>query len=310
MRTIHLFLLAFVLITTSCSQDDDVLLNQVPVVNAGASAAVTLPTNSYTFNGSAVDADGQVVGYLWSQLSGPEGAVIANPASISAVVTGLKQGTYVFQLMATDDDGATGIDTTSIVVSPAPITTLVLQPANNPNERQIASLGSADWSQSSSPDFAVEAWTNGGETYKSRILLKFDLSSIPANATIESATLSLSSFPTPTLNGNFVDANFGTTNAMLVQQVTSSWSPATANWSNQPSTTTANQVIVPTTAQSVLDLDLDVKSIVSSMVSNNANYGFFFKLQNETPYNCRLFVSSSNTTHTTKYPKLVVVYRQ
>jgi len=96
---------------------------------------------------------------------------------------------------------------------------------------------------------------------------------------------------------------------MLVQQITSNWSPATINWFNQPSTTVTNQIVVPQTNLSMLDLNLDVKSMVGSMVSGNANYGFFLKLQNETYYNSRIFVASYNTQHTTKYPKLVVVYQ-
>jgi hypothetical protein len=47
--------------------------------------------------------------------------------------------------------------------------------------------------------------------------------------------------------------------------------------------------------------------MVGSMVSTN-NYGFFMKLQNETIYNSRIFVSSRTANQQAKYPKLVVVY--
>ena len=49
--------------------------------------------------------------------------------------------------------------------------------------------------------------------------------------------------------------------------------------------------------------------MVSTMVSNNANYGFLMKLQNEVAYTSRIFTSSRDNTHTDKYPKLVVVYK-
>jgi hypothetical protein len=140
-------------------------------------------------------------------------------------------------------------------------------------------------------------------------LFKFDLSAISSSATIVSANLYLYSYPSPTLNGNFTDANFGANNSMFLQQVTSNWSPGTLTWSNQPSASTTNQVSVPTTTQSQLDLNLDVTAMVSSMVSGNANYGFLMKLQSEQTYTSRIFVSSHNTTYTTKFPKLVVVYR-
>ncbi len=46
-----------------------------------------------------------------------------------------------------------------------------------------------------------------------------------------------------------------------------------------------------------------------SLVSGNANFGFALKLQNEVIYNCRIFVSSYNTTYPAKHPKLVVIYK-
>ncbi|HKO82238.1 MAG TPA: DNRLRE domain-containing protein, partial [Chitinophagaceae bacterium] len=138
---------------------------------------------------------------------------------------------------------------------------------------------------------------------------KFDLSSIPSNATIISANLYLYSYPPPTLNGNFSEANVGSNNTLFVQQVVANWSPSSVNWANQPATTTTNQVNAPSTTQSMLDLNLDVKNMVASMVSTNANYGFMLKLENEVKYTSRLLVSSYNTTYAAKHPKLVVVYK-
>jgi hypothetical protein len=106
-----------------------------------------------------------------------------------------------------------------------------------------------------------------------------------------------------------MDANYGANNTLLVQRITANWLPSTIPWANQPASTATNQVIAASTTQSQLDLNLDVKNMVSSMVSGNANYGFMLKLQNEVAYTSRIFVSSYNTTHATKHPKLVVVYQ-
>ncbi len=187
--------------------------------------------------------------------------------------------------------------------------TFSTQPANNPNEIALAQNNFVDWSSGSSPDLAIFRWTYNNNPYIGRGLLKFDLSSIPSSAIITSANLYLYSYPPPTLKGNFADANFGSGNAMFVRQVTSDWTTATIGWNNQPATTTTNQISVPHTAQSMLDLDLDVTNMVSSMVASNANYGFSLRLQNEVIYNLRTFVGSHNTTHTTKYPKLVIKYK-
>lgn len=302
-------LTAFSMLAISCQKDDDIPQNKVPTADAGPSKAITLPINNVTLTGTGSDADGKIVAYLWSQVSGPAATTIVNPGSASTLIKGFVQGSYVFQLMVTDDKGATGVDTATVVVNQAQQQTLTLQPANNPNEFEYLNHNGVDKSAVGAPDIPVEAWTNGGTPWTAREAIKFDLSSIPVNSTIVSANLYLYSYPNPTLNGNFVDANFGTNNTMLVQQIVTNWSPSTTNWFNQPVASTTNQIVVPTTTQSNLDLNLDVTNMVASMVNGNSNYGFFLKLQNEVTYNSRIFVSSYNTTYPSKRPKLVVVYQ-
>lgn len=302
-------LAALSMVVIGCQKDDDIPENKVPVADAGPNKTITLPANSITLTGTGTDTDGQVVAYLWSQVSGPAATTIVNPGSPSTLINGFVQGTYVFQLMVTDNKGATGVDTTKIVVNQGQQQTLTLQPSNNPNEFEYLNHNGVDKSAVGAPDIPVEAWTNGGTPWTAREAIKFDLSTIPANSTIISANLYLYSYPTPTINGNLVDANFGTNNTMLVQQIVTNWSPLTTNWFNQPVASTTNQVVVPTTTQSTLDLNLDVTNMVASMVTGNANYGFFLKLQNEVTYTSRIFVSSYNTTYPAKRPKLVVVYQ-
>ena len=91
--------------------------NLSPTANAGPDQTITLPTNSVTLSGSGTDSDGTIVlPYVWSFVSGPSTVDPLDTASSSA--TGLVAGTYVFQLIVTDDDGATGMDTVSITVNP------------------------------------------------------------------------------------------------------------------------------------------------------------------------------------------------
>lgn len=312
-KTLSVLLIAASLFSafSACQKEPEALAepeNKVPLVEAGTSQSITLFVDSVTLLGSATDSDGTIVSYLWSQVSGPDASVLINPGSATTKVKGLKQGRYLFQLQATDNKGATGADTTSVMVYPSPLQTLTLQPSNNPTEFLMINHNGVPISGSGAVDIPVEAWTSGGTPYTVRSLLKFDLSSIPSNAGIVSAHLFLYSYPSPTLNGNFTDANFGTANSFTVQRVTSSWDPGSANWFNQPSVTTASQVIVPHASQSVFDLDLDVKDMVSPMISTG-NYGFLMKIQNETFYNSRIFASSYNTTYPAKRPKLVIVYQ-
>jgi PKD domain len=308
-KTITCFVLLLSLLTTVGCYKKDVNhpKNKVPIADAGASDTVVLTKQNTELKGSGYDKDGEVVAYLWSQVSGPEAATIVNPGSPTTKVEFRTTGSYVFQLMVTDNDGATGVDTVSISVKPTSEQTLTFQPTNNPYEYNVTSFNGQDLT-GTTPEISIDAWTSSGAQWYLREVFKFDkLSTIPANATIKSAHLFLYSNPKPK-TGNQVDANFGTDNALLLEQVTSDWSPSTIGWYNQPTTSTTNQITIPTTSQSFEDLDIDVTDMVSSMVNNSANYGFRLKLVDEVIYNSRIFVSSHNTDYPHKHPKLVVTY--
>lgn len=95
--------------------------NISPVANAGADISVTLPTSTATLVGSGTDADGTIVAYLWTKISGPTGGNISSSTSATTNITALQQGTYVFSLRVTDNLGATGSDVVQVIVSPANI---------------------------------------------------------------------------------------------------------------------------------------------------------------------------------------------
>src|SRR5664279_5107316 len=184
----------FFLCFASCQKDP---VNQKPIANAGIDQAIQLPIDHSILSGTAEDKDGQVVGYVWSEVSGPSAATIATNGASSSPVTGLVAGAYVFQLLVTDNMGASGIDMVSINVLPANIVTLSLQPTGNPTEAPVwGNSTDREGSTSLSPEIGAATWTDGS-LIAMRALLQFDLSSIPASATIVSAKLSLYSNPTP-----------------------------------------------------------------------------------------------------------------
>jgi alpha-tubulin suppressor-like RCC1 family protein len=96
--------------------------NQVPVANAGPDQGITMPTSSVNLTGSGTDADGTIVSYAWTQISGPA-ATRATPAAQNTLVTGLSATgspvTYIFRLTVTDNGGAIGTDDVIITVNPA-----------------------------------------------------------------------------------------------------------------------------------------------------------------------------------------------
>ncbi len=91
--------------------------NQPPKAKAGSDQTITLPTNSVNLDGSGTDSDGSISSYLWAIISGPSGSTIGDPSSASTTVSGLKEGTYQFQLKVTDNDGATGTATMLVTVN-------------------------------------------------------------------------------------------------------------------------------------------------------------------------------------------------
>ena len=90
--------------------------NIPPVANAGTDKTITLPTNIVSLAGSGGDADGNVVSYSWTKISGPTAYNIVNPASPVTDISMLVQGVYLFELKVTDNKGATGKDTVRVTV--------------------------------------------------------------------------------------------------------------------------------------------------------------------------------------------------
>jgi len=94
--------------------------NTAPVANAGSNQTIQLPVNSVTLNGSGAGTNGATISsYAWVQTSGPNTASIASAGNASTGVSGLLQGTYVFMLTVTDNNGLTDNASVTITVNPA-----------------------------------------------------------------------------------------------------------------------------------------------------------------------------------------------
>ena len=285
---------------------DTTKLKIVAVAVAEPDLTITLPQDSAVLTGVSGKQGDVIVGYLWSQISGPNEAFIVNESSQTAQAKKLIAGKYLFQFMVIDKSGSTGIDTLAVTVKGQNVSTLDLSPTNNPYETNVGIYNGQDASNHTSIEEPLCAWTINYLPVTVRNLIKFDLSSIPANATIISADLYMYSDTIPK-NGDLVHANAGLDNSFAVQQVATSWDISTVTWFNQPAGLTANQVIVPSTQLPFLNADINVKDMVSSMVSNNANYGFKLSLQSEVEYTSRIFCSSYYAD-ASRHPRLIVKY--
>lgn len=309
MRLISHYLLFcfFIVCLSSCQKEAASFISKnlnAPKVNAGTAQTIQQPAQNFTLTGSATSTNGPIAGYLWSLVSGPNVPVIQSPGKPSTLVTNFVTGKYLFQLMAIDSAGLTGLDTVSVTLTQAPIQTLTLQPSNNITELNFAIINGINTS-GQDVDIPAVAWTSGGPLF-ARGAFQFDLSTIPVNATIISAKLTLYSIPVP-VDGDQVNANSGSDNSMYIRRINSAWS-ASSTWQTQPGIDMTYQVLIPHTNLPFLDLvDVDVKNLVAKM-QVSGNYGFMLNLKNEVIYTARQF-SSSRYPDATKHPKLVVVYQ-
>ncbi|QDU86815.1 PA14 domain protein [Pirellulimonas nuda] len=140
--------------------------NPAPVVDAGPNRNLVLPENLAELDGSASD-DGQIVALLWTQLSGPNTATISDGDTEDAAVSDLVEGTYVFQLKATDDLGQMSTDTVSVtvvdpnlapVVDAGPNRTVLLPDSGamlDGTASDDGSIASYAWTQISGPNTAA-----------------------------------------------------------------------------------------------------------------------------------------------------------
>lgn len=145
-----------------------------------------------------------------------------------------------------------------------------------------------------------------------RSLLCFtELSTIPSNAVIVSATLRLYGV-TSDRNTSYPGAPASYyENTVVVQQITSPWNENTVTWNTQPSTTTANQFIIPQSTSeynwNYSNSSSELVAMVQNMVSGN-NYGFMLRLQTEQHYRNMVFASSDHPD-ASLHPELEVTYR-
>jgi hypothetical protein len=118
MKLIRISIIALSLIGlffTSCRKNDPVML----IVDAGPAQSIQLPVDT-TVTLSGIVKSGQTASmqYAWILISGPNNPTIANNNSSTTAVNNLVAGTYIFQFQATNSDGLTAVDTTSVLVHP------------------------------------------------------------------------------------------------------------------------------------------------------------------------------------------------
>jgi len=131
------FFLITVFLFASCQKEIAVTIppttppvtnNQPPVANAGFDQTITFPTDSVELSGSGTDADGTIVSYSWSKVSGPSSFNIINSNIAVTKVKNLVEGVYEFELKVTDDHGLSEKDKVVVTVVSRPVINMQLIP--------------------------------------------------------------------------------------------------------------------------------------------------------------------------------------
>lgn len=186
-------------------------------------------------------------------------------------------------------------------------TVLTLQPSaatgkdatlsNFPNESTLNFGNNAEFiSESSSINF---------NSAPKRSLIQFDLSSIPANATVISAYLSLYAY-NPGTGGHITISN----NTTYLFRVTQPWNESTVTWSTQPTYSTSDTITLAIADSANQNyLNVDVRNQVQNWVTTPAgNNGFLMKQKSECICSSRKIFGSSDNNNAALRPKLVITY--
>lgn len=98
---------------------DPAVTNQLPVARAGVNRTIPLSWNYMPtiWGNTSTDADGYIVGYKWTKISGPSSYSLRTPNASYTKVTNLVAGTYVFRLTVTDNKGGVRTDDITITMT-------------------------------------------------------------------------------------------------------------------------------------------------------------------------------------------------
>jgi serine protease len=94
---------------------------QAPTAAITAATACVAGGSTITLDGThSLDADGKIVAYEWTQLAGPPVALNGAGGAVASF-TAPSQGTLVFALKVTDNDGLSGTTQVTIPIDPPPV---------------------------------------------------------------------------------------------------------------------------------------------------------------------------------------------
>ena len=125
----------------------------VTTANAGLDQNISLPANSVQLSGSGTGPNGTASTYNWVKLSGPSQGGLNNAAITNPVAANLVEGTYIFRLTITDNNGGSSFDDVAITVYPprieaesyANMSGVSIIPTTDESGSAVGSINTGDW---------------------------------------------------------------------------------------------------------------------------------------------------------------------
>lgn len=185
--------------------------------------------------------------------------------------------------------------------------TITLRTNASNSSSAIVSTLNTNYNYGTTDDFAAIAWTYVGNSFVMRSFLKFDLSMISPESTIQSAKLSL--YSNPNSSNSQLHSSLSGSNACYLKRVTSSWSPSTISWSNQPTSSSVNQVALSQSSSMTQNyIDIDITNLIQDIINSGTNEGIVIQLQTEQLYRSMVFASNIHPD-TALRPKITISFR-
>ena len=235
--------------------------------------------------------------------------VIADPSASFGFLLKLKTETpYRFLAFASSDHPNAALHPKLEITYTVDCNMLILQPDEATGKDAFISSNNPSAGQGNSTEFNAGAWTIFGSPLTIRSLIDFDLSNLPSGASIQSAWLRLFNNPnSQNGNANGQHAHVSGSNEAVLQRITSPWTED-VSWSNQPTTTSQNEVTLAQATTPYQDYNLDVTSLIQDVIANpDSSFGFLLKLTTESPYRLLAFASSDHP-NAALHPKLEICY--
>jgi hypothetical protein len=177
---------------------------QAPTAAATAPSVCVLSGSTIALDGTrSSDADGTIVAYQWTQVSGPA-VVLSGAGGATATFTAPAQGTLVFELRVTDSDGLTGTTRVTVPLAAPPVASATASAGTVPDGTTVTLDGSQStgavsyaWRQIAGPAVALSNASAAAPTFvaprpqSSSRVLTFELKVTDACGVTATSTVSV-----------------------------------------------------------------------------------------------------------------------